>query len=126
MKKILVAQGAPAAIGPYSHGVFAGDLLFASGQIPLDPATGNLVEGGVEEQTEQCMKNVGAVLAAAGLGYDAVVKTTVFITDMADFPRINAVYGKYFPENAPARSCVQVAGLPKGALLEVEIIALTK
>jgi 2-iminobutanoate/2-iminopropanoate deaminase len=126
MKKILTAQGAPAAIGPYSHGVFAGDLLFASGQIPLDPATGNLVEGGVEEQTEQCMKNVGAVLAAAGLGYDAVVKTTVFITNMADFPKINAIYGKYFPENSPARSCVEVAALPKGALLEVEIIALTK
>jgi 2-iminobutanoate/2-iminopropanoate deaminase len=114
----------PAAIGPYSHGVWAGELLFLSGQTPIDPATGMLVEGGVAEQTERVFANLEAVLADAGLGMDDVVKCTVFLTAMADFPDMNAVYGLHFSEPYPARSTVAVAGLPLGARVEIELVAV--
>lgn len=122
-KSVLATPDAPAAIGPYSQGIEVSGLLFCSGQIGLDPASGALVEGGVEAQAEQCCKNVMALLAARGLGADAVVKTTVFITCMDDFASVNAVYAKYFTAPFPARSCVGVASLPKGALVEIEVIA---
>ena len=115
-------DNAPAAIGPYSQAFRTGNLLFCSGQIALDPATGDVVGSTIEEQAEQAIKNAGAILAAAGAGYENVVKTTCFLADMADFAAFNAVYGKYFTGN-PARSCVAVKGLPKGLLCEVEVIA---
>jgi 2-iminobutanoate/2-iminopropanoate deaminase len=114
----------PAAIGPYSHGVWAGDLLFLSGQTPIDPATGKLVEGGVTEQTAQVFSNLEAVVADAGLSMADVVKCTVFLTTMEDFPEMNAVYGSRFAEPFPARSTVAVAGLPLGARVEIELVAL--
>lgn len=123
MSHVLNASGAPAAIGPYSHAVWAGDLLFTSGQIPLVPETGQLAGDTVEAQTEQVLKNLEAVLTAAGLTFADVVKTTVFITDLNDFGTINAIYATRFPQDPPARSCVQVAALPKGAKLEIELIA---
>ena len=123
MKTSITAKNAPAAIGPYCHAKVAGGLLFASGQLGLDPATGTLPEG-IEAQTKQSLENVGAVLAAAGLSYGDVVKTTVFLADMKDFAAINAIYAKYFPGEAPARSCVQVAALPMGALFEIEAVAV--
>lgn len=113
----------PAAIGPYSHGVWAGDLLYLSGQTPIDPATGTLVEGGVTEQTARVMDNLEAVLADAGLTMDDVVKCNVFLTTMSDFPEMNAVYGERFSAPYPARSTVAVAGLPLGALVEIELVA---
>ena len=115
-------EKAPAAIGPYSQGVVVNGLLFASGQIALSPETGELVGSTIEEQAEQVMKNVGAVLTAAGTDFDHVVKTTCFLADMGDFAAFNAVYGKYFTEK-PARSCVAVKTLPKNVLVEVEVIA---
>ena len=121
MKKV-ATEKAPAAIGPYSQAVITGGLVYTSGQIAIDPATGNLVEGDVRAQTEQVMKNLGAVLAAAGTSYENAVKTTCFLADISDFAVFNEVYGKYFTEK-PARSCVAVAALPKGALVEVEVIA---
>lgn len=114
---------APAAIGPYSQGIVTGNLLFASGQIPIDPATGAIVDGGIEAQAEQALKNVGALLEAAGTDFDHVVKTTCYLADIADFAAFNEVYAKFFPGNKPARSAVGVAGLPKGALVEVEVVA---
>lgn len=122
MKQTISAQNAPAAIGPYCHAKLVGGVLFASGQLGLDPATGTLPDG-VEAQTEQSLKNVGAVLSAAGLTYADVVKTTVFLADMDDFGAVNAIYAKYFPQDPPARSCVAVKTLPKGALVEIEVIA---
>ncbi len=122
-KKILVTEKAPAAIGPYSQAVYAGNLLFASGQIPLDPLTGRIVGQTVEEQATQCLLNVSALLAAVGLDLENVVKTTVFLTDMADFATFNAVYDSFFSAPYPARSCVAVSALPKGAKVEVEVIA---
>ena len=116
-------QSAPAAIGPYSQGNIAGGLLFASGQIALDPKTGELVGATIEEQTAQVMKNVGALLAEAGTDFDHVVKTTCFLNDMDDFAAFNAEYAKSFGEVRPARSAVAVEKLPKGALVEVEVIA---
>ncbi len=113
----------PAAIGPYSHGVWAGDLLYLSGQTPIDPATGQLVEGGVTEQTERVFANLEAVVADAGLSMDDVVKVNVFLTSMTDFPEMNAVYGAHFAEPYPARSTVAVAGLPLGARVEIELVA---
>lgn len=113
----------PAAIGPYSHGVYAGDLLFLSGQTPIDPATGTLVEGGVTEQTTRVFDNLEAVVTDAGLTMDDVVKCNVFLTDMADFPEMNAVYATRFAEPYPARSTVAVAGLPLGARVEIELVA---
>lgn len=122
MKTIHTDQ-APAAIGPYVQGNIASGLLFASGQIALDPATGNLVGATIEEQTEQVMKNIAALLAAAGTDFDHVVKTTCFLADIGDFAAFNEVYARSFGEQRPARSAVGVAGLPKGALVEVEVIA---
>jgi 2-iminobutanoate/2-iminopropanoate deaminase len=125
-KQAVVTSGAPAAIGPYSQAVRVGDLLFTSGQIALDPATGVMLEGGVEAQTVRACENLNAVLEAAGVGFAQVVKTTVFLKSMGDFAAMNAVYGRYFaPEGAvaPARSTVEVARLPKDALVEIEVIA---
>lgn len=116
-------EKAPAAIGPYSQGVAVNGLLFASGQIALSPETGELVGSTIEEQAEQVMKNVGALLAAAGTDFDHVVKTTCFLEDIADFAKFNAVYAKSFGEKLPARSAVGIDKLPKGALIEVEVIA---
>ena len=121
MKKV-ATQHAPAAIGPYSQAVIVGGLVYTSGQIAIDPAVGELVPGDVRAQTEQVMKNLGAVLAAAGSSYEQAVKTTCFLADIADFAAFNEIYGQYFTEK-PARSCVAVKALPKGALVEVEVIA---
>ncbi|MBR2957145.1 MAG: RidA family protein [Clostridia bacterium] len=120
--KIISTPDAPAAIGPYSQAVVTGNLLFTSGQIPIDPTTGNVVEGGIIEQTEQIMKNLGEVLKAAGASFDNAVKTTCFLAEIADFSAFNEVYGRYFTSK-PARSCVAVKDLPKGVLAEVEVIA---
>ncbi|NLX84795.1 MAG: RidA family protein [Synergistaceae bacterium] len=126
MKEIICTDKAPAAIGPYSQGVKAGGFLFLSGQIALDPKTMTVVPGDVVAQTEQVMKNMKGALESQGLDFDDVVKTTVFIKDMNDFGALNEVYGKYFPNNAPARSCVEVARLPKDVLIEIEAIVLLK
>ena len=123
MKETISASGAPAAIGPYSHAVRVGQLLFTSGQIALDPSTGKLAGESIQCQTEQVLKNLESVLAAAGLTFEHVVKTTIFLTDLADFATVNAIYGARFPAEPPARSCVQVAGLPAGAKVEIELIA---
>ncbi len=126
MKKTIInAKNAPAAVGPYVHAVKVGDFLFSSGQIGLIPETGALQEG-IVAQTEQALKNIGAVLAEAGLEYSDVIKTTVFLDSMDDFATINEIYAKYFTGDAPARSCVEVAKLPKGALIEIEVIAVQK
>jgi len=114
---------APQAVGPYSQAIRAGDWLFCAGQIPLDPATGILVAGGIREQTARALENIRAVLASQGLGLDRVVKTTVFMTNLADFAAMNEVYAQHFPSNPPARSTVQVAALPKGAQVEIEVVA---
>ena len=122
MIKTIATDKAPAAIGPYSQAKVAGDTLYASGQIPINPATGNVEAEGIEAQAEQAIKNVGEILKAAGTDYAHVVKTTCFLADMADFAAFNAVYEKYFTEK-PARSCVAVKSLPKNVLCEVEVIA---
>lgn len=114
---------APAAIGPYSQAVKSGDLLFLSGQIPLDPASGELVTGSVADETERVMQNLQAVLKAAGATFDDVVKTTIYLMDMADFTQVNEVYATYFDQNPPARATIQVAGLPKGVRVEIDAIA---
>ena len=118
----ITTNQAPAAIGPYSQGVVAGNLLFISGQLPLNPATGDFVEGGIEERAHQCLKNIKAIAEAAGTGLDRAVKLTVFMTNMNDFTRINQVYAQYFNATLPARSAVQVAALPKSADIEIEAI----
>lgn len=123
MKKVISSVLAPKAIGPYSQAIEVNGMVYTSGQIPINPNTGKLQGTTIEEQAEQVMSNLKAVLAQAGMGFDCVVKTTCFLADLADFAAFNAVYGKYFPENPPARSCFQVAGLPMGAKLEVEVIA---
>lgn len=124
IKEVVSTKNAPAAIGPYSQGIgVRGDLVFVSGQVPVDPATGKIVDGGVEAQAVQSCKNVMAILTALGLDASNVVKTTVFITNMSDFPIINEVYKSFFPQPCPARSCVQVAALPLGAQIEIEAIA---
>lgn len=115
---------APAAIGPYSQAIKAGGMVFAAGQIPLDPATGQIVSGGIQAQTEQVLENIRAVLTAAGASFETVVKTTVFLTSMSDFAAMNEVYARYFTGAAPARSTIAVADLPRGALVEIECIAL--
>lgn len=115
-------KNAPAAIGPYSQAIVTGNLIYASGQIPIVPASGNIVEGGIEAQAEQSCKNVGEILKAAGSGFDKVVKTTCFIANMGDFAAFNSVYEKFFVSK-PARSCVEVSALPKGVLCEIEVIA---
>jgi len=117
-------EHAPAAIGPYSRAIKTGDLVFASGQIPIDPQTGQFVAGGIREQTERVLKNLAAVLEAAGTSLDQVVKTTVFLADMGEFAAMNEVYGKFFTDVPPARATVAAAGLPRDARVEIEAIAL--
>ena len=126
MKQIIKTESAPQAIGPYSQAVRAGALVFASGQIPLDPQTGQFVEGGVAEQTEQVLRNLSAVLEAAGTSLDRVVKTTVFLADMNDFAAMNEIYGRYFSQDAPARATVEAARLPRDARVEIEAIAIAE
>ena len=123
MKKVISTSKAPAAIGPYSQAIQVGNLVYTSGQIPIDPATGMFVEGGIKEQTRQSLLNVKAILEKAGLTMNDVVKTTVFMADMNDFADMNAVYAEFFSEPYPARSAVAVKTLPKGALVEIEVVA---
>ena len=123
MKKIISTSDAPKAIGPYSQAVETNGILFISGQIPIDPVTGKFVEGGITEQTEQVMKNIGAILKRAGFEYKDVVKSTCLLSDMENFAAMNLVYGKYYPENPPARAAYAVVRLPLGALVEIETIA---
>ena len=123
-KKIICANNAPAPIGPYSQAVQFGNLLFVSGQIPLDPATGNLVMTDIKAETHQVMENLKAILTEAGLGFDNVLKSTIFLTDMGQFAQVNEIYGNYFANgNPPARETVQVAGLPKAVNVEISVIA---
>jgi len=124
MKKIISTADAPAAIGPYSQGIRVGSIIYYSGQIGLDPKTGQLVGGGISEQTRRVLENVGRLLKAEGLGFDNIVKTTIFLADMGDFQTVNEIYGSYFNQAPPARSTVQVAGLPRGARIEIEVIAV--
>jgi 2-iminobutanoate/2-iminopropanoate deaminase len=123
-RQAISTTGAPGAVGPYSQAIGIGDLVFCSGQIGLDPATGNLVEGGIEAQTERVLKNLSAVLDAAGLGFADVVKTTIFLADIDDFATVNGIYGTYMPDPPPARSTFAVAALPKGAIVEIEAVAV--
>ncbi len=124
MKEVISTDKAPAAVGPYSQAIRMGNMLFAAGQIPLDPATGKVVEGDAKAQAVQCLKNVQAVLEGANMSITDVVKVTVFITNMADFPLVNEAYKDVFKEPYPARSCVGVASLPLGVNVEIEIIAM--
>ena len=123
MKKIIHTDHAPKAVGPYSQAIRAGDFIFTSGQIPLDPASGELVQGGIKEQARQVMANLKAVLEAGGSDFSKVVKSTVFLDDLKNFGAFNEVYAEYFPGDRPARSTFQVAGLPLGAKIEIEMIA---
>lgn len=125
MKKVIQTDKAPKPVGPYSQAVQYGNLLFCSGQISIHPQTNEVVLGPVKDQAELVMKNIEGVLTAAGITWKNVIKSTIFLTDMKDFPVVNEVYGRYFPENPPARSTIQVAGLPKGVQVEVEILAHT-
>jgi len=122
-REAIVSAGAPKAVGPYSAAVRSGGLLFLSGQIPLDPVSGQMVQGDVQAATRRVMDNLGALLASAGLSYASVVRTTIFLADMNDFAAVNEVYGSYFSEPYPARATVQVAALPKGARVEIDAIA---
>jgi 2-iminobutanoate/2-iminopropanoate deaminase len=122
MKKIISTEGAPAAIGPYSQAVKAGNMIYTSGMLPINPVTGEITDSNITEQTEQVLKNLVEVFKAAGATSDNVVKTTVFIKNMNDFAEMNAVYKKYFKENFPSRTCVEVARLPKDALVEIECV----
>lgn len=124
--RIVDTDNAPAAIGPYSQGIVAGNFLFTAGQIALDPATGQIVQGDVTAQTERVLKNLAAVLDSAGTSWADVVKTTVYLQDMADFPRVNEVYGRMIGDARPARSTVQVAGLPRGVLVEIDAVAVVR
>lgn len=121
--QVIATDNAPAAIGPYSQAVKFGNILFCSGQIPLDPASGEMSTGSVSVQAKQVMINIAAVLSAAGLGFDDVIKTTIYLVDMGDFAAVNEVYGNCFPNHKPARSTVAVKSLPRGALLEIEVVA---
>lgn len=123
-KKVIHTEKAPKAIGPYSQAISTGSLIYTAGQVGLDPATGDLITVTVEEQTRQALGNLQNVIQAAGANMEDVIKTTVFLKDMNDFPKMNAVYAEFFPENPPARSTVAVAGLPKGALVEIEAVVL--
>lgn len=123
MRHAVSTEAAPAAIGPYSQAIKAGQLLFLSGQIPLDPATGALVPGGIDPQTRQVFRNIGAILDAAGVSFDQVVSATVYVADMNDFAKVNEIYATYFASPAPARATVQVARLPKDALVEIQVVA---
>lgn len=124
MKQIVNTEQAPKAIGPYSQAIKANEFLFISGQLPADKDSGNIVDGGIEAQTQQSLENIKAILAAAGSSFDHVVKTTVYLKDMNDFAAMNGVYAAYFTQQCPARACVQVARLPKDAMVEVEVIAI--
>jgi 2-iminobutanoate/2-iminopropanoate deaminase len=126
VKEVICTDKAPKAIGPYSQGVRAGNLLFLSGQIPLEPATGEMACKGIAEQTERVMENIAALLEAAELNFADVVKSTIFLTDLANFAAVNDIYGRRFPTNPPARSTVEVKGLPRGAGVEIEVIALAR
>ena len=124
-KRILATENAPAALGPYSQGVAAsGEMIFVSGQIPINPATGAVVESDISVQTKQCMDNIAAILAEAGATVEDIVKTTIYLKDMNDFATVNEAYGKYFEKDAPARGCVEVARLPKDMQVEIEAIAV--
>ncbi len=125
MKRIIHTEAAPAAIGPYSQAVRAGDLLFVSGQLPLDPATGAFVPGGIKEQTQQCLKNLEAILTAGGSSIAQVVKVTVYLQSIGDFGAMNETYAEVFGESMPARAAFEVAALPKSALVEIEAVATT-
>ncbi len=124
MKKIISTPDAPKAVGPYSQAVEANGMLFISGQIPIDPAIGKIVEGGIKEQTDQVMKNIGVILKTAGYTYEDVVKSTCLLNDMDNFAAMNEVYAKYYPENPPARAAYGVVRLPLGAMVEIETIAM--
>jgi 2-iminobutanoate/2-iminopropanoate deaminase len=126
MKEPIATKNAPAAIGPYSQAVRAGGFVFLSGQIPLDPATGAMVEGDIAAQTERVMKNLAGVLDAAGCSFDDVVRTTIFLTNLGDFQAVNEAYGKHFKGVPPARATVQVAALPKGAKVEIDAVAVAR
>lgn len=123
MRETVRTEKAPAAIGPYSQAVLAGGFLFCSGQIPIDPATGKMVDGGIEAQTERVLRNLSAVLDAGGASLGSVVKTTVYLADLADFPAMNSVYGTFFGKNPPARATIGAAALPAGALVEIDAVA---
>ncbi len=123
-KRVIRTDAAPAAIGPYSQAIAAGNLVFVSGQIPLDPATGEVVPGSVEDQVRRILDNLGAILKAAGSGMDRVVRTTVFMADLGEFPRMNEIYRGYFASDPPARSTVEVSALPKGVRVEIDAIAM--
>jgi len=123
MKKIISTSDAPAAIGPYSQAIRAGSTIYCSGQIPLDPKTGQIISGGIDAQTRRVLDNITALLKAEGLGFGNIVKTTIFLTNLGDFQTVNEVYGSYFKSEPPARSTVQVSALPKGANIEIEVIA---
>ena len=124
MKNVIFTDKAPKAIGPYSQAIEINGMLFISGQIPIDPATSKIVDGAIKEQTEQVMKNIGAILKSAGYDYSDVVKSNCLLSDMDNFAAMNAVYGKYYPENPPARAAYAVVKLPMGALVEIETIAV--
>ena len=124
MKKVVQTDKAPKAVGPYSQAVRAGNFVFTAGQIPLDPVSGKVVAGGIKEQTHRALENLRAVLAASGTDFSKVVKSTVFLDDLKNFAQFNEVYAEYFPKDPPARSTFQVAGLPLGAKVEIELIAL--
>ncbi len=123
-REVIATKKAPGAVGPYSQAIQVGDFVFTAGQLAFDPATGKFVEGGIEEQTRQVLRNIAAVLEAAGSSLDKVVKTTVFLKDMGDFKAMNGVYGEFFANEPPARSTVEVAALPLGALVEIDAIAV--
>jgi len=123
IKRTIQTEQAPAAIGPYSQAIRIGDFLYTSGQIALDPESGMFLSGEIEEETEQTLKNISAILQAGGVNFEDVIKTTVYLSDLNDFTRMNQVYEKYFSKNKPARACVQVAALPKGAKIEIDAIA---
>lgn len=124
MKKIISTSDAPAAIGPYSQGVRAGSTIYYSGQIPLDPKSGQVVSGGIDVQARRVMENIGGLLKAEGLGYENIVKTTIFLADINDFQTVNEIYGAYFKQAPPARSTVQAGALPKNVRIEIEVIAV--
>lgn len=122
-KKIINTNGAPAPIGPYNQAMMVGDFLFVSGQIPMDATTGEIIKSGIQDETEKVMENLAAILKEAGMDFSNVIKSSIFITDMHQFAQINEIYAKYFPSNAPARECVQVAALPKFVNVEISVVA---